>query len=98
MSNKIVKYGDVVNWEDLDGLLGRLLTHIDATILDQVAREANKSIVKSIVREWMRDLDRHGVWGGLVAEAVMSDQNTATASVKGYTLGVDTSNIPSRNI
>lgn len=63
------KFGSLINWEDLDGLMGRLLTHVDATIMDPVAREAQKSIVKSIVRDWMRDCDNHFVWGYLHASA-----------------------------
>lgn len=71
--NEVVKYGSLINWGEIDNLVGRLLTHVDATTLDPVAREANKSILKSIVREWMRNNDDHSVWGNLVVHAISDD-------------------------
>jgi hypothetical protein len=70
------KYGALVNWNELDDLIGKLLTHIDAIILDPTSREANKSIVKMLVREWMRENDRDSVWGGLHLKALSNDHAT----------------------
>lgn len=41
-----------INFTDIDNLIGKLLTIVDATFTDKEQREAQKSVIKSIVRDW----------------------------------------------
>lgn len=41
-----------VTFQDVGGLVGRLLTYIDATYSDVQQRKAHKHIVKSIIYNW----------------------------------------------
>jgi len=42
-----------INWQEVDNLVGRLLTLCDATFTDQVQRKAFKDMVRQHVKEWM---------------------------------------------
>lgn len=63
--NPIVEYKGtqfaLVSFNELRVLLGQLLTHIDATYTDREQREAQKSLTKNIVNEWMREIYAHSV-------------------------------------
>lgn len=46
----------MINFEEVDTLVGRLLTYIDATFTDTIQRKAQKDLVKQTVRGWYDDL------------------------------------------
>lgn len=46
------KFGAMLNWDELNELIGQLLTYVDATYTDLEQRKAHKSIVKNLVRDW----------------------------------------------
>lgn len=46
------KYGAMINFDELDSLVGQLLTYVDATYTDLEQRKAHKSIIKNIARSW----------------------------------------------
>lgn len=46
----------LVDHADLDSLIGMLMQHIEATFIDKEQREAQKSIIKTMTREWLRHI------------------------------------------
>ena len=52
------KYGAMINWSELNSLIGQLLTYVDATYQDKEQREAHKSLVKNTVRDWYEDCEK----------------------------------------
>lgn len=65
-----VKYGCLIDWQNLRDLEGRLLTYIDATYADKEQREAQKSILKNVLRNWMyENTSRDSVVGNLKVTA-----------------------------
>lgn len=83
MSNKDeskgqAKYGVLIDWSDIQSLEGRLLTHVDATYADKEQREAQKSLVRMTVREWMRGLENEWEpFANLKVVAYFEDDNSA---------------------
>lgn len=51
-SDEFCKYGAMINFDELDNLVGQLLTYVDATYTDLEQRKAHKSIIKNIARSW----------------------------------------------
>jgi len=51
-TNNFDKFGAMINFDELDNLVGQLLTYIDATYTDIEQRKAHKSIVKNLCRDW----------------------------------------------
>ena len=47
-----VKYGALIDFADISSLTGQLLTYVDATYSDKEQREAHKSLVKKVLRNW----------------------------------------------
>lgn len=47
---------NIISHEDNNRLLGKLLTYIDATYIDQEQRKAHKDIVKQVVYDWYNDI------------------------------------------
>jgi len=43
----------LVDHQDLDSLIGRMMQYIEATYQDKEQREAHKGIVKAMCREWL---------------------------------------------
>lgn len=43
-------------YSELGDLQGQLLTYVDATFIDEKQREAHKSIVKRVTKDWMNNL------------------------------------------
>ena len=43
----------LVDHQDLDSLIGRLMQYIEATYQDKEQREAQKGLVKGLCREWL---------------------------------------------
>lgn len=52
------KFGSLINFTDIDSLVGQLLTYVDATYQDLEQRNAHKSIVKRTVRNWYRECEK----------------------------------------
>lgn len=46
------KFGAMINWDEINELLGVLLTYVDATYSDNEQRKAHKSLLKNAVRDW----------------------------------------------
>lgn len=46
------KFGTIIDFEDINSLLGQLLTYVDATYSDLEQRNAHKSVVKKLVCDW----------------------------------------------
>jgi len=44
-----------MNWQEFSHLEGRLLTFIDASVPDHRQCEAQKSLIRGIVSEWVQD-------------------------------------------
>jgi hypothetical protein len=52
-----------VNWTEFDGLMGRMLTIVDASFPDPEQRKAVKGLVRNSIKDWVRD----------IAEAALAD-------------------------
>lgn len=52
--------GTIVDWHEIDDLVGKLLTYVDATYSDKEQREAHKSIVRDTVWKWFNHNRTHG--------------------------------------
>lgn len=46
----------VIRYNDIEQIVGRLLTYVDATYSDTEQRKAHKDIVKQLVYDWSNDL------------------------------------------
>lgn len=46
------KFGTLIDFTDINSLIGQLLTYVDATYLDLEQRNAHKSVVKKLIRDW----------------------------------------------
>lgn len=53
--------GYVIKHTDIDHIVGKLLTHIDATFADQDQRKAQKDVVKNIVYPWSQELFNNAI-------------------------------------
>jgi hypothetical protein len=53
------KFGAMINWDELNELIGLLLTYVDATYQDKEQREAHKSLVRNTVRDWYNRCEDH---------------------------------------
>lgn len=70
------KCGCLINWDELRDLEGKLLTYIDATFIDKEQREAQKSLVRNLIREWYRHHESNSFFGTLSVDMTSStDQN-----------------------
>lgn len=50
----------IVSGHDIDNLVGKLLTYIDATYSDKDQRNAHKDIARQTVWDWFNHHDRNG--------------------------------------
>lgn len=50
--NTNLRYGTFISYADINELLGKMLTYVDATYTNQEQRDAHKSIIKQTVRDW----------------------------------------------
>jgi len=53
------KYGALISFRDLENLTGKLLTYIDATYQDREQRNAHKSIIRVILRNWYYEEEKY---------------------------------------
>jgi hypothetical protein len=51
----------ILDYKDVQNLVGKLLTYVDATYSDQEQRKAHKDIVRNAVYEWERTLRERAV-------------------------------------
>lgn len=47
----------ILEYRDVDYLVGKLLTYVDATFTDQEQRKAHKDIVRQMVSDWRNSLE-----------------------------------------
>lgn len=74
------EHGQVVGYSDINNLVGRLLTYIDATYSDREQREAQKTLIKGVVFDWY---EKKSQWNGSVTiEWVYGDSPQSPAFKK----------------
>jgi hypothetical protein len=70
-----------INYDEVYNLKGRLLTLVDATLVDPQQRKAFKDLVWQTLRQWYEDVERDCTW------QPAQDDDTAASEGNGYLAG-----------
>lgn len=51
----------IIDYKDIDRIMGKLLTYVEATYSDGEQRKAHKDIVRGLVRDWVQEVSTRGI-------------------------------------